>query len=90
MKLTDSQKTDLRYLRQFYGWDNKEAREVMQTIVESAHGARYYTALADAHRRGYRQTEENGYIRLQPWFASQGLPDPFADEPAPALERIAA
>jgi hypothetical protein len=77
LKLNESEIDDLHYLRQYYGWDDKDARQVMQSIRETEHAARYYVILAGAHRAGYRQTPENGYMRLQPWCAMNGLPDPF-------------
>jgi hypothetical protein len=80
MDLCKSEIVDLRYLRQYYGWDDKDARQVMQSIRETEHAARYYVILAGAHRAGYRQTSENGYMRLQLWCAMKGLPDPFGAE----------
>jgi hypothetical protein len=80
MELNKLEIADLRYLREFYGWDDKDAREVMRSISETPHGARYYTILAAAHRAGYMQDAANGFVRLQAWCAEQGLPDPFGPE----------
>lgn len=80
MELTQRELMDLRYLREFYGWNDKDAREVMVSIRSTEHAARYYTILAAAHRAGYEQNAENGFVRLQAWCALKGLPDPFGKE----------
>lgn len=77
MQLNERETRDLRFLRQRLAWDDNDAKQVMQSIRESEHGARYYTVLAAAHRAGYEQTAANGFIRLQEWCIEKGLPDPF-------------
>lgn len=77
MELSNREISDLRYLRARLGWDDKDAKQVTQSIRDSDLGARYYSILAAAHRAGYEQTAANGFIRLQAWCIEKGLPDPF-------------
>lgn len=78
MKVSKEFVCDFAYIANFYGWtaaDIEEARE--QTRSSPAAMRRYWTALARAHRAGYRQTQENGYMRLQDWCEQRGEPSPF-------------
>jgi hypothetical protein len=84
MELSESEITDLRYLRQRYGWDDQGARDVMQSIQATPDGARYYTVLAAAHRAGYKQDAGNSFMRLRDWCLARGLDDPYGDDFDPA------
>ncbi len=30
----------------------------------------YWSSLADSHKAGYKQTKENGFMRLEEWMAT--------------------
>ena len=84
MKVTRAFMVDFDDLAKRYGWSAADIEEV-KTDVRSA-GApmvRYLQTLAAAHRAGYEQTRENGYIRLHTWCAANGWPDPAAEDFAP-------
>lgn len=83
-------KVSRQFLRDFaeianrYGWTADDIEEV-KTEVRAA-GApivKYLQTLAAAHRAGYEQTRENGYIRLHSWCVANGWSDPAATTPAP-------
>jgi hypothetical protein len=77
-QLTDQQKADLRYLRGYYRWSDDDAREIKLSLDERGEEAMgYYTALANAHREGYVQNEQNGFMRLDVWCAENGMPSPY-------------
>jgi hypothetical protein len=81
MELTDEVISDMRYLRNRFGWNEDDARDVMQAIREGgAEIVRYFTVLAAAYRAGYEQNEENEFVRLQAWCIQKGLGDPFSKE----------
>jgi hypothetical protein len=74
MNVSKSFLLDFAYLANRYGWtpaDVEEVRAAVRAHPES--GKRYITTLAGAHRAGYEQTPENGYIRLDAWLAKQGI-----------------
>jgi hypothetical protein len=74
---------DFAYLANRYGWTSADIEEVKTvTRMNPEPMRRYWSTLATAHRTGYEQTKENGFIRLQAWCAQQGLPDPFATDAA--------
>ncbi|GIZ54057.1 hypothetical protein [Noviherbaspirillum aridicola] len=80
MKVSRQFIKDFAYLANRYGWTPAEIEEIKaHTRAHPAQMRVYWTALAAAHRAGYEQTQENGYIRLQAWCAEQGIPDPFAN-----------
>jgi hypothetical protein len=66
---------DFAYIANRYGWtaaDIEEMKAAVRTNEDA--GRRYVTTLAAAHRAGYEQTKDNGYIRLHAWCAKQGWP----------------
>lgn len=72
---------DFAYLANRYGWTPADIEEMKAAVrANELDGKRYVTSLAEAHRAGYDQTSENGYIRLQAWCAMQGLPEPFSNK----------
>lgn len=77
---------DFAYLANYYGWTPAEIEETKaQTRACPAEMVRYWTNLAIAHRAGYEQRPENGFIRLADWCRARGWPDPFdADLPGTA------
>lgn len=63
---------DFAYLANRYGWNAVDVEEMKEAIrMNEEAGRRYITMLAAAHRRGYEQTAENGYLRLQDWLLNQ-------------------
>lgn len=78
MKVNQSFINDFKYLEGFYGWTSEESEEMKAAIrsTEEA-GKRYITALAGAHRKGYKQDARNGFQRLHDWCAANGIDDPF-------------
>ncbi|MDB5853266.1 MAG: hypothetical protein JWR22_1307 [Herminiimonas sp.] len=78
MSVREQMIADMRYLRQRYGWTDEDADEIRAALRScGASLARYFATLAAAHRAGYEQTAENGFVRLHAWCAQQGLPDPY-------------
>lgn len=67
---------DFAYLANRYGWTAADIEE-MKAAVRANEGAgrRYITRLAAAHRAGYEQSADNGYMRLNAWCAEKGWPD---------------
>lgn len=72
-----------QFLRDFaevanrYGWNAADIEEVKREIRAAGEPmVRYFSALAAAHRAGYEQTPENGYMRLYAWCAQNGMPGP--------------
>lgn len=61
---------DFAQLANFYEWNAEVIEEMKQAVRDSSEMREYLEALADAHRRGYRQTKENGFIRLHHWQGS--------------------
>lgn len=69
---------DFAYLANRYGWTPDDIEEIKAHTRENPDMARYWTNLAAAHRGGYEQTPENGFIRLAAWCAQQGWPCPYS------------
>lgn len=69
---------DLQYLAKRYEWNAEDKADVRAAFTDQPEMVRYFTVLAAAHRAGYEQCAENGYIRLQAWCMEKGLGDPFA------------
>ena len=64
---------DFAYLANRYGWNAADIEEVKAHMREHVEPMRWYwTTLAAAHRAGYEQTKENGFIRLQAWCDLKG------------------
>ena len=69
---------DFAYLANRYEWNAEDIEEVKAHMRANFEAMRnYWSALAAAHRSGYEQTKENGFMRLQVWCVEKGLPDPF-------------
>lgn len=83
MKVSKQFLRDFAYLANLYGWAPADIEEVKeQTHANPEAMKRYWTNLAIAHRAGYEQTRENGFIRLDEWCRRRGWPDPYtADLP---------
>jgi hypothetical protein len=74
MKVSRAFLQDFAYLANYYGWTPADIEEMKAAIRENEeHGRRYITVLARAHRAGYRQTAENGFIRLDYWLIERGM-----------------
>lgn len=58
---------DFAYVANIYGWSNSDIEEVKKQTRESEELKFYWSELAAAHRSGYKQTEENNFIRLEHW-----------------------
>lgn len=71
---------DFAYLANHYGWTPEVVEEVKAETRANPALVRYWTVLASAHRMGYEQTPENGFIRLAEWCHQNGHPNPFAEE----------
>lgn len=70
-----------QFLRDFaevanrYGWNAADIEDVKREIRAAGDPmVRYFSTLAAAHRAGYKQTPENGYLRLDRWCLQQGWP----------------
>ena len=64
---------DFAYLANRYGWTTADVEEVKAETRELGEPmVRYWQTLAVAHRAGYEPTPQNGYLRLDAWFAEQG------------------
>jgi hypothetical protein len=73
MQVSKSFLQDFAYLANRYGWtvaDIEEMKAAVRTNEDA--GRRYVATLAAAHRAGYEQTQQNGYIRLYAWCEAQG------------------
>ncbi len=78
MKVSKSFLKDFAYLANRYGWTPADIEEVKAHMRENFEPMRrYWSTLAAAHRAGYEQNAENGYIRLHHWCAENGHPYPF-------------
>jgi hypothetical protein len=59
---------DFAYVANLYRWSAPDIEDVKaQTRAGGAEMLRYWTELAAAHREGYAQTADNGYVRLAAW-----------------------
>lgn len=80
VKVSQAFLDDFAYLASRYRWTPADAEEMKAAIRANPDvGRRYITTLAAAHRAGYEQTPENGFMRLAAWCAAQGWPDPCAE-----------
>lgn len=68
---------DLKYLSQYYGWNEEDKKEVRAAFTGSPEMVRYFITLAAAHRAGYEQGAANGHQRLKAWCIEKGLSDPY-------------
>lgn len=77
MKVSRDFLKDFAYIANLYGWNAADIADAKaQTRASPAPMREYWTALAAAHRAGYKQNEANGYERLRRWAA--GNPE-FSD-----------
>lgn len=68
MKVSKQFLKDFAYLANRYGWNTADIEDVKaQTRSNPCEMRAYWTDLAAAHRAGYEQTSENGYLRLAAW-----------------------
>jgi hypothetical protein len=74
MKVSRQFIQDFAYIANFYGWTPADIEDVKAQTRVSAELRGYWTELARAHRAGYRQTENNGHIRLAAWRAHHAEP----------------
>ena len=76
MQVSKSFLQDFAYLANRNEWTAADIEEMKAAVRENEDaGRRYVTTLAAAHRAGYEQTQQNGYIRLHAWCAKKGWPD---------------
>ena len=55
---------DLKYLSEYYRWDNVDKKEIWEITKECKETQHFFTRLANAHKSGYIQTESNNWMRL--------------------------
>lgn len=68
MKVSKQFLKDFAYLANRYGWNAADIEDVKaQTRSDPELMRAYWTNLAAAHRAGYEQISENGYMRLAAW-----------------------
>lgn len=77
MKVSKGFLRNFAYLANRYGWMPADIEEIKAHTRANPSMVRYWTLLAAAHRAGYEQTAENGYIRLQAWCTERGWPWPM-------------
>jgi hypothetical protein len=59
---------DFAFIANRYGWTAADIDEVKEsTRADPKRMCLYWATLAAAHRAGYEQTPENGYMRLHTW-----------------------
>ena len=69
---------DFAYLANLYGWTAADIEDVKaQTRANPEPLRAYWTGLAAAHRAGYEQNADNGFIRLAHWCQQAGVADPY-------------
>jgi hypothetical protein len=79
MQVSKSFLRDFAYLANRYEWTAADIEEMKAAVHSNEDaGRQYITTLAAAHRAGYEQTRDNGYMRLHAWCAEQGWPDAYA------------
>ena len=87
MKVSRDFLKDFAYIANLYGWNAADIEDAKaQTRASPAPMREYWTALAAAHRAGYKQTEANGYERLHAWVTRNPT---FSDQYAHAREGAA-
>ncbi len=68
MKVSKKFIGDFAYLANYYKWDSETVEEMKQAVRSGGEEMKtYITELAEAHRAGYKQTQENNYMRLIYW-----------------------
>ncbi len=71
---------DLKYLAEFYQWDQSDKAEIRTAFTDCEPMVRFLTLLAAAHRKGYKQHAGNGFQRLEMWCLEKGIENPFGPE----------
>jgi hypothetical protein len=90
MEYPQNFRDDLRYLTDWYRWDDADKSEIRAMFTNSPKGVRYYQVLAAAHRAGYVQDASTGWVRLRAWCAVKGVGDPLnSDEDFAKLQALA-
>ena len=70
MKVSRDFLKDFAYIANLYGWNAADIEDAKaQTRASPKLMREYWTGLAAAHRNGYEQTPDNGYMRLAQWQA---------------------
>jgi hypothetical protein len=77
MKVSKQFLRDFAYIANLYGWNADDVEDAKAQTRASPELRDYWTALASAHRDGYEQTRENGYMRLGQWCQLNGRADPY-------------
>lgn len=77
MKYPERLSTDLKYLSEFYKWNDEDKKEVRAAFTNCEPMVKYFITLAAAHRAGYTQCAANGHVRLREWCLQKGLEDPY-------------
>lgn len=77
MKYPKTLSDDLKYLAEYYQWDQSDKADVRAAFTDCPEMVRYFTVLAAAHRAGYAQDAGNGFQLLRDWCLSNGLEDPY-------------
>ena len=71
---------DFAYLANRYEWNAADIEDVKAHMRDNFEPMRrYWSTLAAAHRAGYEQTRENGYMRLHAWCEQRGWPSLGSD-----------
>ncbi len=68
---------DFAYIANFYDWDSATIEEVKNETRGKPELMKFWVDLADAHRKGYRQTKENNYMNLWQWMYEHYGKDPI-------------
>jgi len=71
---------DMKYLSNYYKWNEEAKTQVRASFADCEPMVRFYTILAQAHRAGYSQHAGNGFQRLKDWCAEKGLGDPYGKD----------
>lgn len=78
MKVSPEFLADLKFLAWYYEWKESIKTQVKRAISESpTEFTHYLSSLAEAHRRGYAQSNGRG---LAVWCAEHGVPHPYVGE----------
>jgi hypothetical protein len=54
-----------------YKWDKNDIEEIKEATRRDPELKIYWETLGKAHRNGYEQKKENGYIRLFKWINNE-------------------
>jgi hypothetical protein len=79
LKYPERLSSDLKYLADYYEWNDDDKKEIRAAFTDSPEMVRYFICLAAAHRAGYKQGAFNGHVRLSEWCKEKGLGDPYGE-----------